>query len=149
MRSDPLGAHVTFDPIGLLVSPGTSVRWVCDANVHTATAYHPHNAHHSLRIPSMAEPWDSDYLLPGQHFEIMLTVEGVYDYYCTPHEVAGMVGRIIVGTGSGPGAQPFDYFKGNPATEDWISVPLAAQRAFPSIAQILRGGPVHPRDIAY
>ena len=26
------------------------------------------------------------------------TVEGVYDYYCVPHEHAGMVGRIVVGT---------------------------------------------------
>ena len=41
MRSDPDGAHVGFDPIGLRVTPGTVVRWVVEANVHTATAYHP------------------------------------------------------------------------------------------------------------
>lgn len=145
MKSDPQGAHVTFDPIGLLVSPGTSVRWICDANVHTTTAYHPRNARHSLRIPSAAEPWDSDYLLPGQRFEVTLTVEGVYDYFCTPHEMAGMVGRIIVGTAGGAGAEPFDYFKGMPEAKDWLPVPLAAQRTFPPIARILREGVVHPR----
>ena len=42
----------------------------------------------------------------------MLTVEGVYDYFCAPHEMAGMVGRIIVGR---PGAQPFDDYR-RPAT---------------------------------
>jgi hypothetical protein len=28
----------------------------------------------------------------------------------TPHEMAGMVGRIIVGNPGGPGLLPFDYF---------------------------------------
>ena len=106
MRSDPEGAHVGFDPIGLRVMPGTVVRWVVEANVHTATAYHPVNGGHPLRIPEQAEPWDLDYLVePGQAFEVMLTAEGVYDYFCTPHEVAGMVGRIIVGRPGGPGTQ--------------------------------------------
>ncbi|MDA7965440.1 plastocyanin/azurin family copper-binding protein, partial [Ruegeria sp.] len=27
-----------------------------------------------------------------------LTIPGVYDYYCLPHEAAAMVGRIVVGT---------------------------------------------------
>ena len=105
MRSDPDGARVGFDPIGLRVAPGTIVRWVVEANVHTTTAYHPANGGHPLRIPEQAAPWDSDYLVePGQTFEVMLTAEGVYDYFCAPHEVAGMVGRIIVGQPGGPGA---------------------------------------------
>jgi hypothetical protein len=40
-----------------------------------------------------------------------LTAEGVYDYFCMPHERAGIVGRLIVGLAAGPGAPPFDYFK--------------------------------------
>ena len=40
MRSDPDGAHVGFDPIGLKMAPGTTVRWLVEANVHTTTAYH-------------------------------------------------------------------------------------------------------------
>ena len=35
--------------------------------------------------------------MPGEAFEVMLTEPGVYDYYCVPHEHAGMVGRIVVG----------------------------------------------------
>ena len=49
MRSDALGSRVWFDPIGLHVEPGTTVRWIVRENVHTTTAYHPRNDHHSLR----------------------------------------------------------------------------------------------------
>ena len=109
------------------------MRWVNEANVHTSTAYHPANDGHSLRIPTAAEPWDSGYLVePGDQFEIILTVPGVYDYFCTPHEMAGMVGRIIVGEPSGPGALPFDYFQGDPAAQGWSAVPPPAQAAFPA-----------------
>jgi plastocyanin len=154
MKSDAQGAEVWFDPIGLLIAPGQTVRWVVDANVHTTTAYHPNNDMHSLRIPETATPWDSGFLMnPGQHFSVTLTVEGVYDYYCMPHEEAGMVGRIVVGRPDGPGALPFDYFKGRPDTSHWKSVPLAAQKRFPSVDVILkqrtvRRNPTEPLRLA-
>ena len=92
MRSDAAGSRVWFDPIGLQVEPGTIIRWVVRQNVHTTTAYHPRNDHHPLRIPDRATPWDSGFLVnPGNHFDVTLTVPGVYDYYCMPHEAAGMV----------------------------------------------------------
>lgn len=139
LRSDALGTHVWFDPIGLLVDLGQTVRWVNESNVHTSTAYHPANAGHALRIPEAAEPWDSGYLVePGGRFEVTLAVPGVYDYFCAPHEAAGMVGRIIVGEpGGGPGTLPFDYFEGDPAKRDWRPVPKAAQAAFPAIELIM------------
>jgi plastocyanin len=88
MKSDLAGGVVGFDPVGVFVQPGQIVRWVCDANVHTTTAYSPKNDNHSLRIPENAEPWGSDFLMPGGSFEVKLTVEGMYDYYCVPHEMA-------------------------------------------------------------
>ena len=145
MRSDAPGARVWFDPIGVYVDPGTTVRWIVRENVHTTTAYHPHNDKHSLRIPEGARPWDSGYLVePGSHFDVTLTVPGVYDYYCTPHEGAGMVGRIVVGDARGPGAEPFDYWVGKPETDGWREVPAAARTAFPPIARILAERRVHP-----
>lgn len=137
MMSDSAGSKVYFDPIGVLIEPGQRVRWRCVANVHTTTAYHPRNADHSLRIPETAQPWNSDYLLPGKIFEITLSAEGVYDYFCVPHEMAGMVGRIIVGKPAGPGTLPFDYFRGQPGKGSWRAVPMAAQKAFPPIADIM------------
>jgi plastocyanin len=145
MRSDTLGSRVSFDPIGLHVEPGTTVRWVVRENVHTTTAYHPRNDHHPLRIPEGAAPWDSGYLVnPGDHFEVRLTVPGVYDYYCIPHEESGMVGRIIVGSPLGPGAEPFGYWAGKPGTERWRRVPDEARETFPSIARIMAERRVHP-----
>ena len=146
MRSDQAGSKVWFDPIGVLVAPGTTLRWVVKENVHTTTAYHPKNDRHSLRIPEGGTPWDSGYLVnPGSHFEVRLTVPGVYDYYCMPHEAAGMVGRIIVGTPVGPGSEPFDYWVGKPGTRGWREVPSLARDAFPSIARIVAERRVHVR----
>ena len=141
MRSDEQGAHAWFDPVGVLIQPGQTVRWIMDSpgNPHTTTAYHPRNGNHSLRIPEPATPWDSGFLLnPGDRFEITLGVEGVYDYFCLPHEAGGMVGRIVVGRPGGPGALPFDYFVGGPGTAGWQPVPRAARRAFPSVETILK-----------
>ena len=145
MRSSPRGEEVWFDPIRQRIEPGQTVRWVMASpgNPHTTTAYHPRNANHSLRIPEAAAPWDSGFLVkPGDTFEVTLTVEGVYDYFCLPHEAAGMVGRIIVGRPGGPGALPFDYFTGRAATPAWLPVPEAARAAFPSVVAILTGGAV-------
>jgi plastocyanin len=136
MKSDPAGGVVGFDPVGVLLQPGQTVRWICDANVHTTTVYSPKNDNHSLRIPKEAQSWASDFLLPGERFEVKLTIEGVYDYYCAPHEMAGMVGRLIVGHPDGPGTLPFDYFKVE--GKKWMTVPPAAQKAFPTIDEIMR-----------
>ena len=145
MRSDAAGSRVWFDPIGLFVNPGTTVRWLVLHNVHTTTAYHPTNDHHALRIPEAATPWDSGYLVnPGDHFDVTLTVPGVYDYYCMPHEEAGMVGRIVVGEASGPGAEPFDYWVGAPGTGGWRHLPAAARQALPSVARIMAERRVRP-----
>ena len=145
MRSDTLGSRVWFDPIGLYVEPGATVRWIVRENVHTTTAYHPRNDHHPLRIPESAVPWDSGFLVhPGDHFDVTLTVSGVYDYYCMPHEAVGMVGRIVVGRPLGPGAEPFDYWVGRSGTDSWRHVPDAARQTFPSVVQIVHQRRVHP-----
>lgn len=133
MLSAPDGSDVWFDPIGLWVAPGASVTWINgtdQANTHTTTAYHPANNHRPLRIPDGAEPWDSGYVLPGEQFTVTLKAEGVYDYFCQPHELAGMVGRIVVG---------------RPAPGDPEGLPVApeAQRAFPSVEDILLRKVVH------
>jgi plastocyanin len=89
------GSRVWFNPVGILVAPGTTIRWTNKdrGNAHTATSFKD-------RIPEGAEPWDSKFLLPDKTFELTLEVPGVYDYYCIPHLHAGMVGRILVGNAS-------------------------------------------------
>lgn len=134
---------VAFDPAGLHVEPGTTVRWVNTGDVHTVTAYHPANGDRPLRIPADAEPWDSGYLTaPGATFSRRFTVPGVYDYFCRPHEAAGMAGRLVVGTG-GAGARPFDEPAGD--GRDPRPVPAAAREALPPVEAIVRNGRIAAR----
>ncbi len=137
MQGNPDGSHVWFDPVGLRVEPGQTIRWVNldPGNSHTATAYHPKNFERPSRIPEGAEPWNSDYLLPNESFSVTLKDEGVYDFFCVPHEHAGMVGRIIVGR---PDRLPMDNPSRQPGNSD--PVPETALRAFPSIDEIVRRG---------
>ncbi|WP_328517655.1 plastocyanin/azurin family copper-binding protein [Devosia algicola] len=132
MAGRPDGSHVWFDPIGVHIQPGQTVRWTNNdpSNAHTSTAYHPSILDRPRRIPNGARPWDSGYLMPGESFEVKLTVTGVYDYYCQPHEQAGMVGRIVVG-------HPPD--RDYPATvrAGLAPLPAAALAYMPTISDIL------------
>ena len=129
------GSKVWFDPIGVLIKPGQTVRWTNrnPGNSHTTTAYNPANFDRPLRMPKAARPWNSDYLLPSESFLVTLTVEGVYDYYCVPHEHAGMVGRIVVGK---PGAND------RTQSADAGDLPEAALKAFPTVDEIMAKGAV-------
>jgi plastocyanin len=133
------GSQVWFDPVGLRIEPGQTIRWINldPGNSHTATAYHPKNFERPLRIPEGADPWDSDYLLPNESFTVTLTLEGVYDFFCVPHEHAGMVGRIIAGRPSPSSASRLSAQA--PGAE---SIPEIALRAFPSVDEIMRQGVV-------
>lgn len=134
MMGNAEGSRVWFDPIGVLIRPGGTLRWTNrdPGNAHSSTAYHPSNDGHPLRMPPRAAAWNSDYLLPQQTFSLTLEVEGVYDYYCIPHEHSGMVGRIVVlAEGSAtPEADP-----GQPISE-------LERDPFPSVDAILRAGHV-------
>ena len=133
MRGSPDGSRVWFDPIGMLIDPGQSVRWTNrdPGNSHTATAYHPANFDRPRRIPGKAVPWHSDYLLPNESFSVTLTQPGVYDFYCVPHEHAGMVGRIVVGTPEPPG------WAADPRRID-NGLPEDALKAFPPVEEIMK-----------
>jgi plastocyanin len=139
--------HPYFDPAGIQIAAGDTVRWIQTGGFHSITAYHPRNDNRELRIPESASSWDSDILLAsypnrGSTFEHVFTVPGVYDYFCKLHEAAGMVGRVVVGEpGNGPGTKPFGYAP----CEDWKPIPEAARKAFPSVAEILQKGIVPTR----
>ncbi|HUH41253.1 MAG TPA: plastocyanin/azurin family copper-binding protein, partial [Castellaniella sp.] len=128
------GSEVWFRPRGLLIRPGQTVRWVNrdKGNVHTSTAYHPDNGK-PLRIPQGAASWNSDYLMPGESFAMTFDTPGVYDYFCIPHEHAGMVGRLIVGAADTSSA---------PYAQSDAQLPPAALEHLPSVSDILKGAPI-------
>lgn len=83
-----------FDPVGLAVEPGTTVRFEIAGGSHSATAY-------ENRVPDGAVPFDSG-VISGGSYEHTFETPGTYDYYCIPHRRVGMVGRIVVGDPGGP-----------------------------------------------
>ncbi|WP_181168141.1 plastocyanin/azurin family copper-binding protein [Mesorhizobium sp. B2-4-19] len=138
MKGRDDGSHVWFDPIGVLIKPGQTVRWtnLNPGNSHTTTAYSPKNFGRPLRMPKAARPWASDYLLPNETFSVAFTEQGVYDYFCIPHEHAGMVGRIIVGEPVTNGWTQLDGANGD--------LPEEALKAFPTVEEIMAKGIVRP-----
>ena len=140
MHGSARGEKVWYAPQGLLADPGTALRFVNrdPGNSHTSTAYHPTILDRQLRIPEDATPWNSDFLLLDQYFDVTLTVPGVYDFYCQPHEIAGMVGRIVVGKPDQAGWQG--------AAPDSDDLPPAALAAFPKVEDIVAQGRVLSRQ---
>jgi plastocyanin len=115
-RNSYLPGQWLYDPAGLYINKGQTVRWVSRKWGSTVAAFHPSNDNHELRIPENARPFYSGLLhenaqpagspLPPKSytntFEWTFDVEGTYDYYCRNHESLGMVGRIVVGSPGGP-----------------------------------------------
>ncbi|WP_328821441.1 halocyanin [Natronorubrum halalkaliphilum] len=83
-------------PVVHLVDGGT-VEWVANDGDHEIAAYHPDSHGTQQRIPGDAEPWTSGELAPGDSFDRIFDVEGVFDYVSTPYESEGAVGSIVVG----------------------------------------------------
>lgn len=81
---------LTFVPNTTSVVVGDTVRWIWTGGVHTTT---------STDIPSGAEDWDSPLTAEVNQFDYVVTVEGTYNYVCTPHVTAGMTGSFTA-TGS-------------------------------------------------
>lgn len=98
-----------FEPVGLFINPGDTVRFVAPTPHHTVTAYH--ELHGKVRrVPEGVEPFSSPVIPMGQSWEYTFTIPGVYDVWCGPHESYGMVMRIVVGEATGPGALPVEDF---------------------------------------
>lgn len=118
-----------FDPVALKINVGDTISWFQISDLHSTTAYHPSNRK-ELRIPAKAKPWDSGILGTqgrGLVFSHTFDVEGVYDYFCIPHEALGMVGRFVVGKpdAGGPASKPVTQ-----------GIPPAGQKVLPTIEVI-------------
>ena len=138
LRSDPLGTKVWFDPIGVLIEPGQTVRWVNEANVHTSTAYHPANE----------RPCAPD---PGKRRAVGLRLPGrawrsVRDHAHGPGRLRLLLraprdGRDGRPDHRRPACRPRNsavrLFPRRSGDADWRAVPAAAQAAFPAIEAIM------------
>jgi plastocyanin len=89
------GGELRFDPEELTIQPGTTIVWEWDS------------AGHNVMPDSIPEESDWNGHEPledaGFTYEHTFEAEGTFDYVCTPHEQAGMVGSIEVTTDTGGG----------------------------------------------
>ncbi|MFB6149299.1 MAG: plastocyanin/azurin family copper-binding protein [Halobacteriales archaeon] len=116
LSSDQGAGQFVFTPAVVWVEPGTTVTWEIEGAAHSVTAYHPDNDK-PLRLPEGASSFDSGVLDAGKTYEHTFETEGVYNYYCTPHESLGMVGVVIVaGPQGGPGTTPITKLSGKAAS---------------------------------
>jgi plastocyanin len=94
--------QLRYTPETLRIRAGQTVVWRNGSDVlHTVTADPSRAAQaSSVSLPEGVEAFDSGDMPPGATFRYTFTVPGEYTYFCVPHELAGMIGRIVV-TGEG------------------------------------------------
>jgi len=98
---------VAYEPAEITVSKGDKVAWTyASGEAHSVTAYED-------KIPDSAGYWASGgfdsqsaaetgwengngAVQPGQSYVHTFEATGTHEYYCIPHEAAGMVGKVIV-----------------------------------------------------
>lgn len=85
-----------FDPVGLSVESGDIVQFTFATPDHTVTSYHEAIGFQH-RMPADAPPFSSPIVTKGGAWLYRFDHEGVYDLYCGPHHVLGMVMRVVVG----------------------------------------------------
>jgi plastocyanin len=85
-----------FDPAGLHASTGDIVQFTFDSPDHTVTSYHEALGFQT-RVPEEAPPFSSPIVAVGGAWLYRFDHAGVYDLYCGPHHVLGMVMRVVVG----------------------------------------------------
>ena len=104
-REDRPNPEFYFDPVGLSVDPGDTVRFSAVSPFHNVMAYHPEFGQ-TPRVPEGVPPVSSPMFAEGGYWLYTFDEPGVYDLYCGPHEFLGMVVRVVVGEALGPGAEP-------------------------------------------
>lgn len=95
-----------FEPSGLYIEPGDTVRFIADTPHHTVTALHQGHGYPLTRVPDGVGPFSSPVVPVGETWEYTFDEPGVYDIVCVPHDFLGMAMRIVVGEATGPGAEP-------------------------------------------
>ncbi|NNJ68500.1 MAG: pseudoazurin [Boseongicola sp.] len=88
LNKEPDGSErQVFNPPVIKIAEGDSVNFVSTDRGHNS-------ASNADMLPEGAEEWKGGI---NDDIEVTFTVPGVYGYFCTPHQSAGMVGLVLVG----------------------------------------------------
>ncbi len=113
-RTIEMTDSLVFDPDSVTVAPGTTVVWQNVGSIgHSVTAYEDEIPGEAAYFASggfdneqaARDAYPEGDIGGGESFEHTFDVEGTYEYFCIPHESAGMVGSIEVAAGGGGGGE--------------------------------------------
>ena len=80
--------NMSFKPATLTISAGKRVVWINKTNQdHTSTS--------GINCTKDGQ-WNSGYISEGQNFSRTFDSVGTYNYFCIPHCLSGIKGKIIV-----------------------------------------------------
>lgn len=87
-----------YVPAQLTIKVGETVTWRNKSTIdHTATGDPTKVLNRAnVRLPAGAAAWDSGTIGAGTSWSRRFDVPGEYRYCCLPHELAGMVGTLMV-----------------------------------------------------
>lgn len=89
--------EMTYDPADLTVTVGTTVTWENTSTfIHTVTADPSLLQDPTLASAPDGQTFDSGNIGSGESWSYTFNTPGEYRYACIPHEMAGMVGRVMV-----------------------------------------------------
>ncbi len=93
-----MGALSVFTPARLTIKVGETVTWRNKSSIVHSVTTDPRKLirPESARSPEGVAPWDSGTIRAGTSWSRTFDVPGEYRYCCVPHEIAGMVGLLIV-----------------------------------------------------
>lgn len=83
----PGGAQMAFAPAVLRIMPGETVRFVHADRGHNFQS-------HDNMLPPGAAPFIGEI---GEALAITFDQDGLYGYFCRPHQGMGMIGYVLVG----------------------------------------------------
>lgn len=87
-----------FVPNRLTVKAGEEIVFTNNTSLNHTVTGDPTRAKNPANVilPAGAQTFHSGKIADGESFRLTLTVPGVYQYVCLPHEAMGMIGQIEV-----------------------------------------------------
>ena len=85
---------LAFDPSTVTIKAGESVEWVNNAGFPHNIVFDEDAIPGGVNAEALSH---EDYLnAPGEKVSTKFTEAGTYEYYCEPHQGAGMQGKVVV-----------------------------------------------------
>ncbi|WP_368408832.1 plastocyanin/azurin family copper-binding protein [Halorussus limi] len=86
------GGSLVFEPAEITIATGTTVKWVWESDNHNVVpSSQPEGADWQGTPGAPSKTYNT-----GYEYSHTFNTTGTFEYYCQPHETAGMVGTINV-----------------------------------------------------